>query len=68
MEAFDAELVARGRQCGVEILSLKDVEALGRANLKKPVPPKPDDLAVICFTSGTTGERPVLHLVQLIWD
>nr|XP_006630030.1 PREDICTED: long-chain-fatty-acid--CoA ligase 1 [Lepisosteus oculatus] len=55
MEAFDAELVARGRQCGVEILSLKDVEALGRANLKKPVPPKPDDLAVICFTSGTTG-------------
>uniref|UniRef100_A0A8C9T720 Long-chain-fatty-acid--CoA ligase n=1 Tax=Scleropages formosus TaxID=113540 RepID=A0A8C9T720_SCLFO len=44
MEPFDAELVARGRKCGIEILSLKELE-----------PPKPDDLALICFTSGTTG-------------
>uniref|UniRef100_A0A8C7J936 Long-chain-fatty-acid--CoA ligase n=1 Tax=Oncorhynchus kisutch TaxID=8019 RepID=A0A8C7J936_ONCKI len=44
MEDFDKELVARGQQSGIEILSLKDVE-----------PPTPDDLALICFTSGTTG-------------
>uniref|UniRef100_A0A8C7PX73 Long-chain-fatty-acid--CoA ligase n=1 Tax=Oncorhynchus mykiss TaxID=8022 RepID=A0A8C7PX73_ONCMY len=44
MEAFDKELVARGQQSGIEILSLKEVE-----------PPTPDDLALICFTSGTTG-------------
>ncbi|XP_066574295.1 long-chain-fatty-acid--CoA ligase 1a isoform X2 [Amia ocellicauda] len=55
MEPYDADLVARGRKCGIEILSLKDVEALGRANRKRPMPPKPDDLAIICFTSGTTG-------------
>ncbi|XP_010162385.1 long-chain-fatty-acid--CoA ligase 1-like, partial [Antrostomus carolinensis] len=28
---------------------------LGRAHRQKPMPPKPEDLAVICFTSGTTG-------------
>ncbi|XP_059196906.1 long-chain-fatty-acid--CoA ligase 1a isoform X1 [Centropristis striata] len=54
-EAFDGELVTRGQECGVEILSLKEFEALGAANLQKPVPPKPEDLALICFTSGTTG-------------
>ncbi|TMS22998.1 long-chain-fatty-acid--CoA ligase 1a isoform X1 [Larimichthys crocea] len=56
IEAFDDELAARAKECGVEILSLKEFEALGKANLKKPVPPKPEDLALICFTSGTTGD------------
>ncbi|XP_056136940.1 long-chain-fatty-acid--CoA ligase 1a isoform X2 [Lampris incognitus] len=55
MEAFDSDLVTRGQKCGVEILSLKEIEALGKANHQKPVPPKPEDLALICFTSGTTG-------------
>lgn len=55
MEAFDAELVSRGQECGVEIISLADFEALGKANHKEPVAPKPEDLAIICFTSGTTG-------------
>uniref|UniRef100_A0A8C6L564 Long-chain-fatty-acid--CoA ligase n=1 Tax=Nothobranchius furzeri TaxID=105023 RepID=A0A8C6L564_NOTFU len=44
MEAVDRDLVTRGKECGVEILSLKEFE-----------PPKPEDLAIICFTSGTTG-------------
>ncbi|XP_019955942.2 long-chain-fatty-acid--CoA ligase 1a isoform X2 [Paralichthys olivaceus] len=55
MEAFDSELVARGQECGIEILSLKHFEALGKANHQNPVPPTPEDLALICFTSGTTG-------------
>ncbi|XP_058496329.1 long-chain-fatty-acid--CoA ligase 1a isoform X1 [Solea solea] len=55
MEALDSGLVERGRDCGVEVLSLKDFEALGEANLQKPLPPTPQDLALICFTSGTTG-------------
>uniref|UniRef100_A0A8D3EFQ7 Arachidonate--CoA ligase n=1 Tax=Scophthalmus maximus TaxID=52904 RepID=A0A8D3EFQ7_SCOMX len=37
MEAFDGDLVTRGRECGIEILSLKDFEALGKANHQKPV-------------------------------
>ncbi|XP_060938610.1 long-chain-fatty-acid--CoA ligase 1a isoform X1 [Limanda limanda] len=55
MEAFDSELVARGKKCGIEVLSLKDFEALGRDHHQEPVPPTPEDLALICFTSGTTG-------------
>ncbi|KAK3526330.1 hypothetical protein QTP70_024282 [Hemibagrus guttatus] len=30
-------------------------QALGKAHRQKPIPPKPDDMAIICFTSGTTG-------------
>ncbi|KAF7643604.1 hypothetical protein LDENG_00236620, partial [Lucifuga dentata] len=28
---------------------------IGKENHQQPVPPRPEDLAVICFTSGTTG-------------
>ncbi|KAG7225832.1 hypothetical protein INR49_014353 [Caranx melampygus] len=55
MEAFDSALVTRGQECGIEILSLKDFEDEGKANHQTPVPPKPEDIALICFTSGTTG-------------
>ncbi|KAM8843443.1 long-chain-fatty-acid--CoA ligase 1a isoform 1-T1 [Synchiropus picturatus] len=55
METFDSELVARGNECGVDVLSLKDFEAIGAAYHQTPLPPKPEDLALICFTSGTTG-------------
>uniref|UniRef100_A0A672ZTJ9 Long-chain-fatty-acid--CoA ligase n=1 Tax=Sphaeramia orbicularis TaxID=375764 RepID=A0A672ZTJ9_9TELE len=44
MEAFNDDLVTRGQEAGIEIISFKDFE-----------PPKPEDLALICFTSGTTG-------------
>uniref|UniRef100_A0A8C2KZ96 Arachidonate--CoA ligase n=1 Tax=Cyprinus carpio TaxID=7962 RepID=A0A8C2KZ96_CYPCA len=40
---FSAALLERGRKCGVEILQLSQI-----------MPPKPQDLAVVCFTSGTT--------------
>uniref|UniRef100_A0A8B9KCJ8 Arachidonate--CoA ligase n=1 Tax=Astyanax mexicanus TaxID=7994 RepID=A0A8B9KCJ8_ASTMX len=39
-----AALVERGKACGVEIMHLSEI-----------MPPKPQDLAVVCFTSGTTG-------------
>uniref|UniRef100_UPI003AB0ABF6 long-chain-fatty-acid--CoA ligase 1a isoform X2 n=1 Tax=Centroberyx gerrardi TaxID=166262 RepID=UPI003AB0ABF6 len=55
MEAFENDLVTRGQESGIEILSLKDLEGVGKANHQKPVPPKVEDLALICFTSGTTG-------------
>ncbi|CAB1312193.1 unnamed protein product, partial [Coregonus sp. 'balchen'] len=45
MDAFDTELTVRGAKCGVDIMSLQEVE-----------PPKPEDLSIICFTSGTTGD------------
>ncbi|KAK2866455.1 hypothetical protein Q7C36_002511 [Tachysurus vachellii] len=56
MDPFDAAVTERASKCAVEILSLKDVEALGKDNLRKPIPPKPEDLSIVCFTSGTTGD------------
>nr|XP_055061663.1 long-chain-fatty-acid--CoA ligase 1a isoform X1 [Misgurnus anguillicaudatus] len=55
VEDFDSELTAQAQQIGIEILSLKELEAIGKTNHKTPIPPKPEDLALICFTSGTTG-------------
>ncbi|XP_019522723.1 PREDICTED: long-chain-fatty-acid--CoA ligase 1 [Hipposideros armiger] len=55
MDSYGTDLLERGKKCGVEILSMKAMEDLGRANRRKPKPPTPEDLAVICFTSGTTG-------------
>uniref|UniRef100_A0A8C2GE02 Arachidonate--CoA ligase n=1 Tax=Cyprinus carpio TaxID=7962 RepID=A0A8C2GE02_CYPCA len=53
MDPYDTALTDRGSKSGVDILSLKDVE-----------PPKPDDLSIICFTSGTT----VNTVVWSMWD
>uniref|UniRef100_A0A4W5NS85 Arachidonate--CoA ligase n=1 Tax=Hucho hucho TaxID=62062 RepID=A0A4W5NS85_9TELE len=59
MEAFDEELVARGQQSGIEILSLKDFALKSLCGLLQP--PTPEDLALICFTSGTTGGVILVH-------
>ncbi|XP_064177233.1 long-chain-fatty-acid--CoA ligase 5 [Anguilla rostrata] len=56
MDAFDPDLIERGSKCGVDILSLREVETLGKDNKKDPIPPKPEDLSIVCFTSGTTGD------------
>uniref|UniRef100_A0A674CGP0 Long-chain-fatty-acid--CoA ligase n=1 Tax=Salmo trutta TaxID=8032 RepID=A0A674CGP0_SALTR len=54
MEPFDDELVAKGKDCGIDILSLSQVEVRGET-LTYNWPPGPEDMAVVCFTSGTTG-------------
>ncbi|XP_041088297.1 long-chain-fatty-acid--CoA ligase 6-like isoform X1 [Polyodon spathula] len=56
MNSCNAALLERGRNCGVEILQFRDIMEQGRQNRKAPVPPGPEDLAVVCFTSGTTGK------------
>ncbi|XP_062334527.1 long-chain-fatty-acid--CoA ligase 1a isoform X1 [Osmerus eperlanus] len=55
MEAFDSDLVVQGQKSGISILSLAEFEVIGKANHQKPIPPKPEDLGLICYTSGTTG-------------
>ncbi|XP_075950207.1 long-chain-fatty-acid--CoA ligase 5 [Anarhichas minor] len=55
MDPFDSELVERGTKCGVDVVLMRDMEALGQSNLEQPIPPKPEDLSIVCFTSGTTG-------------
>ncbi|KAL0973937.1 hypothetical protein UPYG_G00213180 [Umbra pygmaea] len=55
MEPFGDDLVAEGKKCDIDVLSLGQIEAVGKAHHLQPVPPSPEDMAVICFTSGTTG-------------
>nr|XP_040038526.1 LOW QUALITY PROTEIN: long-chain-fatty-acid--CoA ligase 6 [Gasterosteus aculeatus aculeatus] len=55
MDGFESDLVRRGEGCGVLVQAMQEVEALGRDHCRTPVPPAPDDLSIVCFTSGTTG-------------
>uniref|UniRef100_Q5F2C5 Long-chain-fatty-acid--CoA ligase n=1 Tax=Mus musculus TaxID=10090 RepID=Q5F2C5_MOUSE len=55
MEPFEDALRERGKKCGVDIKSMQAIEDCGRENHHAPVPPRPDDLSIVCFTSGTTG-------------
>ena len=54
-EAKRPEDVAAAAAAGLQLLSLAEVEAAGRAHPAPLAPPKPSDLAYICYTSGTTG-------------
>lgn len=40
---------------GVQVISYSKLLSQGRSNLQSSCPPKPDDIATICYTSGTTG-------------
>ncbi|XP_020791130.1 long-chain-fatty-acid--CoA ligase 5 isoform X1 [Boleophthalmus pectinirostris] len=53
---FSDAFLERAKKCDVEVLKYTQLIELGRENLRDPVPPKPEDLAVVCFTSGTTGK------------
>lgn len=57
MEPISQELKDLAEQENVNVLTFDELEKIGRESTdKKPhVPPKPDDLATICYTSGTTG-------------
>ncbi|GAA5923429.1 medium-chain fatty acid-CoA ligase FAA2 [Sporobolomyces koalae] len=44
-----------GQSVGVQVLDILELEALGVANLRPHTPPGPEDVACLCYTSGTTG-------------
>jgi len=41
--------------CGVDVVPYDELVAKGKAKPTPPTPPQPSDLAVIMYTSGTTG-------------
>ncbi|GFV44669.1 long-chain-fatty-acid--CoA ligase 1 [Trichonephila clavipes] len=41
---------------GVQLNTLKEIEALGAKNPVPILPPNPSDVATVCYTSGTTGD------------
>uniref|UniRef100_A0AAR2K0M4 Arachidonate--CoA ligase n=1 Tax=Pygocentrus nattereri TaxID=42514 RepID=A0AAR2K0M4_PYGNA len=63
MDPFDAALAERASKCGVEVLSLKDVEV--HSDSTYCYPPKPEDLSIVCFTSGTTGKCTSFTMTEL---
>uniref|UniRef100_A0A8B9J0R1 Arachidonate--CoA ligase n=1 Tax=Amazona collaria TaxID=241587 RepID=A0A8B9J0R1_9PSIT len=56
MDPFEKELMERGRCCGVRIQTMQEVE-VSLLSLSFYSPPRPEDLSIVCFTSGTTGKR-----------
>lgn len=55
MDVPDQLPVSKAREAGVRLIDLRDAEAAGAAAPVSVDPPAPDDLAVLCYTSGTTG-------------
>uniref|UniRef100_A0A671VEP3 Arachidonate--CoA ligase n=1 Tax=Sparus aurata TaxID=8175 RepID=A0A671VEP3_SPAAU len=52
---FSDAFVERAKDCEVEVLKLEQL-MVSRVEILNPCnPPQPQDLAVVCFTSGTTG-------------
>ena len=39
----------------IQVLSLDELRQLGESNMVDPVPPSPEDLACVMYTSGSTG-------------
>jgi len=52
MNGADDELVAKGKQVNIEVISLSTFEAEGAADPQDAIPPKPSDIGTICYTSG----------------
>uniref|UniRef100_A0A672ZR41 Arachidonate--CoA ligase n=1 Tax=Sphaeramia orbicularis TaxID=375764 RepID=A0A672ZR41_9TELE len=55
MEAFNDDLVTRGQEAGIEIISFKDFEGLGKVNHQKPVVSKVMNMTIVCFSGNPKG-------------
>ncbi|KAM7462764.1 hypothetical protein LguiA_030885 [Lonicera macranthoides] len=53
--AIDDQMPSQPSNAGVEIVSYSKLLSKGQSNLQPFCPPKPNDIATICYTSGTTG-------------
>ncbi|KAL1811836.1 hypothetical protein ACET3Z_021901 [Daucus carota] len=52
---IDENLPSLPSAVGVKVVSYSKLLSQGRSNLQPFCPPKPEDVATICYTSGTTG-------------
>ncbi|KAK7111907.1 long-chain-fatty-acid--CoA ligase 5-like isoform X1 [Littorina saxatilis] len=55
MDQIDGESQEQAKQAGINLLQFSELEKLGKENPTKTNPAKPDDVCIICYTSGTTG-------------
>lgn len=56
-------LRAWGAQKGIKIYDFHEIESLGAEFPRRHMPPTADEVASLCYTSGTTGQ-PVSHRCQ----
>jgi len=52
---IDDQIPSLPSTTGVQVVTYSKLLSQGRSNLQPFCPPKPDDVATICYTSGTTG-------------
>ena len=52
---LSSENIEKAVSLGFEIMTLGDFEVYGLTKRSEPRPPKAEDIALICYTSGTTG-------------
>jgi long-chain acyl-CoA synthetase len=50
------DLIELAKNKNLNLITLEKLRENGRNNLTEVVPPKPDDTAMIMYTSGSTGE------------
>lgn len=55
IDKVNAELVDTGKKVNLSVYSFEQVENLGKENPRDAIPPKPEDLAILMYTSGTTS-------------
>uniref|UniRef100_A0A1W7RAI0 Long-chain-fatty-acid--CoA ligase n=1 Tax=Hadrurus spadix TaxID=141984 RepID=A0A1W7RAI0_9SCOR len=55
IEEISEEIKAEAEKCQVQLYLFEEILELGKANPFEAVPPKTDDIATVCYTSGTTG-------------
>ena len=60
---IDDQMPSLPSTTGVEVVSYSKLLNQGRSRPQPFCPPKPDDVATICYTSGTTG-TPKLHIIS----
>eukprot|EP00897_Mesotaenium_endlicherianum_P001315 jgi/Mesen1/1210/ME000128S00185 len=56
MDEWDAASKSKAEELGIKTYSWNDFLALGKSSPVEPVPPSPEDICTIMYTSGTTGE------------
>lgn len=56
MKPIRPATMARAKNLGIEIYAFDEVEKLGAQRNHPEMPPKPEDICTVCYTSGTTGK------------
>ncbi|KAL6960876.1 long-chain-fatty-acid--CoA ligase, partial [Sarracenia purpurea var. burkii] len=63
----DEQIPSLPSTTGLEVVTYSKLFSEGRSSPQPFYPPKPDDVATICYTSGTTGTPKSIIAVGIAW-